>query len=129
MFPVATQRPRRGYHGYLGDDPAVTAPATTVNATSTVSPSVSTTPTAATATSGTPNGGAGATSPTGPSVAVPDAKPDTAVVKTSWFDQEMITGIPNMYLAVGGALALGALLLVGGKKRLMVIKANPRRRR
>lgn len=131
MFPVATQRPRRGYHGYLGDDPAVTTPAVAISANSTVAPSVSTTPTAATATSGTPNGGAGATKP-GESVTTPDAKSDTAAAKTSWFDQEMITGIPNMYLAVGGALALGALLLVGGKKRLspaVIVKTNPRRKR
>jgi hypothetical protein len=118
MFPVAAQRSRRGYHGYLGDDPSVTTPATTVNSNSTTAPT----------SEGTPNGGAGATK-ANESVTVPAAVPDTAVAaKTSWFDSEMITGIPNMYLAVGGALALGALLLVGGKKRLMVIKANPRRR-
>ena len=119
MFPVAAQRAPRGYHGYLGADPAVTTPAVAVSSNSTTAPT----------SEGTPNGGAGATKPN-ESVTTPPPVSDVAVAaKTSWFDQEMITGIPNMYLAVGGALALGALLLVGGKKRLMVIKANPRRRR
>jgi hypothetical protein len=120
-FPILAQRTRRGYHGFLGDDPAVTAPADQTSSTSTQDP-----------TAGTPNGGTGATKPN-ESVTTPPATEEKKVeTKTSWFDEEMISGIPNMYLAVGGALALGALLLVGGKKRLspaVIVKTNPRRRR